>query len=67
MSKDDQAPQYSGTESTQYSETLNYVKKSLTLQYVQQQIQTPAKAPVQGTGGQSGGGNSQSDSTSNNK
>ncbi len=65
MSKDAQTPQYTGTESTQYSETLNYVKKSLTLQYVQQQIQSPAKAPVQSSGEQSGAGSGQSDSTSN--
>lgn len=62
MSKDDQTTQHGSTE---YSESLNYLKKSLTLQYVQQQTQTPAKAP-QGSGSQSGtSGNSQSGSTSN--
>lgn len=64
MGKDDQAPQHTGTQSDQYSESLNYLKKSLTLQYVQQQIQSSAKAP-QGSGGQSGtSGSSQSGSTS---
>lgn len=55
------------TQSThaQDSQTLNYLgqdvlKKSLTTSYLQQQMQSPVKAPSQGSGGQSGTGSSQS-------
>jgi hypothetical protein len=52
----------------QDSQSLNYLKKSLTTSYLQQQMQNPAKAPAQSSGGQSGtAGNSQSGSTSNQK
>lgn len=65
MSKDNQTTQHT---IAQDSQSLSYLKKSLTTAYLQQQIQSPAKAPVQGSGDQSGAaGTSQSGSTPNQK
>lgn len=65
MSKDNRSTQPT---MAQDSQSLNYLKKSLTTSYLQQQMQNPAKAPAQSSGGQSGtAGNSQSGSTSNQK
>lgn len=65
MSKDNQSTQPT---MAQDSQSLNYLKKSLTTSYLQQQMQSPAKRPAQGSGGQSGtASNNQSGSTSNQK
>jgi hypothetical protein len=63
VSEDDQATQQHII--AQDNQSLDYLRRSLSLSYVQQQIQSPAKAPVQDSGGQSGAGSSQSGSTSN--
>lgn len=65
MSKDKQTTQPTVA---QDSQSLNYLKKSLTTSYLQQQMQSPAKAPVQGSGSQSGAtGANQAGSTSKQK
>lgn len=49
------------THVTHDSQSIDYLKKSLSPAYLQEQLQSPAKSPVQSSDGQSGAGQSSAD------